>query len=185
MRKGIYYGEKIVEVSESTNEVKIVVSEMFGNLFIKSGEQDVNVYFNNKLLGELGSGYFKELPVGVHRVELKGDGLYWEGEVEIKAGEGAKVEAYPRAFGQITYSLSEGTTAEINGRIYSKKIRGSGKLDLIRTGSYTITVSGEIYEPYTHTELVGRANYLIERIRIKKDEHDKKERLESLLVQKK
>ncbi len=249
-RKGIYYGEKIVEVSESTKEVKIILSEMFGNLLIKSSEQDVIVYFDNKLLGELGSGYFKELPIGVHRIELKGDGLYWEGEVEIKTGEGAKVDAFPGAFGQITYSLPEGTTAEINGKMFSKKIKDSGNLDLIWSGSYTITVSGEIYEPYTDTvkiekgriaifkprlsftreyeyeifnrnlkeaekylvegyrvtdnhinevekvkeeinsskhsfiELVSRANYLIERIRIKKDEHDKKEHLESLFVQK-
>lgn len=83
-RKGIYYGEKMVEVSESTNEVKIILSEMFGNLFIKSSEQDVSVFFDNKYLGEL----------------------------------------------------------------------GSGKLDLIWSGSYTITVSGEIYEPYTHKSQV-------------------------------
>ncbi|GAF92868.1 unnamed protein product, partial [marine sediment metagenome] len=38
---------------------------------------------------------------------------------------------------------------------------------------------------HSFTELVGRANYLIEWIRIKKDEHDKKERLQSLFVQKK
>ncbi len=250
-RKGIYYGEKIVEVSESTKEVKIILSEMFGNLLIKSSEQDVIVYFDNNLLGSLGSGYFKELPVGVHRVELKGNGLYWESEVEIKADEGAKVDAYPRAFGQISYSLPEGTTAEINGKMYSKKIRGSGNLDLIWSGSYTIEVIGEIYEIYTDTieiekggtvlflpqlsftkeyeyeifdqnlkkaekhlvqdyrgtdnhidevekikkeinsskhsftELVGRANYLIKRIRIKEDELDFKERLGSLLLQKK
>ncbi len=89
-RKGNLYGKREVDIAEATTKVRIELAETYGNLFIKTEEEELTVYLDGRPLEELGSGFFERIPVGRHTLELKGKGLYYKDEVEIKADESTR-----------------------------------------------------------------------------------------------
>ncbi len=144
-RKGDLYAERMADVGAGIGEMTLALERVYGNLFIKSSESDVDVFVDGDRLGPLDDGFFRDLRVGRFTLTLEGEGLYWEDEVEIAAGESSRIEAYPRAFGTIDYSLPEGASAEITGKDFREVVRGSGRLSPVWTGSYAVTVEGENY----------------------------------------
>jgi len=154
-RKGNLYGIEEIEITETSSELFVKLSEIYGNLFIKSSEKNVKVYLDDSLLGELESGFFKNIPIGEYSLELFGDGLYWKETVSIRPNESTRVEAYPRAFGIIQYELPEGAVAEIVGNMYREVVGGEGVLPLW-AGFYDVNVSGKIYETYALNVTIKR-----------------------------
>lgn len=144
-RKGDMYAEKLVNIAEGMGEIELVLKQVFGNLFIKSSEPEVDVFLDGEPLGKLGTGLFRDLAIGSFTLRLLGDGLFWEDTVEISAGESSRVEAYPRAFGTISYMLPEGVIAEVKGSQFREVIRGSGELEPVWEGTYAIAATGEKY----------------------------------------
>jgi len=125
-------------------EVSLTLEVSLGRLFIKSSEEDVEVFFDGESLGSLSSGLFRDLPSGEHRVTLKGDGIFWEDTVTLEAETTTTVEAYPRAFGILDYEVPEGAVCEITGIGTTEEVTGNGRIEL-PAGSYRLTVSGENY----------------------------------------
>jgi len=154
VRKDNYYGERVLTLDSSeTVELFMELQVSLGNLFIKSSEKAVGVYLDGDYLGELESGFFKELPVGDHTLSLKGNSLFWEDTVTIETGKTTSVEAYPRAFGTLNYELPEGAVGEVTGAGGTERITGSGVLELA-VGSYRVVVTGDNYLPLeTRTEI--------------------------------
>ena len=153
------FGMAVVEITPGTTaQVTIKLEETFGNLFVTSSENDVEVYLNGRSLGKLGSGFFPDIPAGSYRIEVKGKGLYWEDEIAINAGKSITVEAYPRAFGILLYEIPEMAEAEIKGNQFSKIVRGKGEIVLLWKGKYNISVTGEIFEPFKEEINIERSS---------------------------
>jgi hypothetical protein len=148
-RKGALYGMEEVRVARGVSKLSLTLAEQYGTLYVKSSNYAVEVFLDEKKLGRLGSGLFERIPVGQHQLELKGWGLYWAGEVTIPLGEIAQVEASPRAFGTISYSLPTGVSAEISGQSFHQTVEGAGTLAPVWEGAYTVQTASEIYEPYS------------------------------------
>jgi len=159
-RKENLYGRQEVEVTTATKKITVSLSLTYGNLFIQSTESEVEVFLDGASLGELGSGFFEEIPVGDHTVVLEGEGLYWEGEVTVETEESARLEAYPREFGSIQYQLPEGALGEVTGRMFRETIRGTGSLQPVWVGEYTIQVTAENYEPLEQKVAIQRGQSL-------------------------
>jgi len=146
-KKGNLYGVKDLTVSAETGKISLSLEEMYGNIFIKSSNSNVDVYLDGRKLGFLGTGFFERIEVGSHSVELKGSDSLWKGEVEVENGKSTKIDAYPRPFGQLKYLLPDGVIAEFESRDDSTSVRGTGQLSLW-TGSYSVTITGGRYETY-------------------------------------
>jgi hypothetical protein len=157
-RKGSLYGMKEILVTDSTTGVKIILAETYGSLFIRSDVREVIVYLDGRPLGDLGPGFLQRISAGPHLVELKAEGLYWQGDVIIKAGESTRLEASPRAFGAILYDLPEGAQAEIEGSSFRQVVARKGLLTPVWEAEYTVRVTGEIYEPYKQEITIRRAS---------------------------
>ena len=138
---GNLYGMNEVTITEDTSRISLQLEEQYGNLFIKSSEDDVSVYLDGTLLGPLGSGFFNDLSVGEHILELKGSSTYWKDDVVLEAGVSTKVQAYPRNLGYLSYSLPDETEAEITGMNYRQVIRGTGRIQVFE-GDYKIKAYG-------------------------------------------
>lgn len=83
-KKGNMYAKKEVSLKkQELTEVALSLEVLKGSLFIKTEERDVSVYIDGKNLGEIGAGLFKDIPAGSHKVELKGNLLYWKGNAEV------------------------------------------------------------------------------------------------------
>ncbi len=107
----------------------------------------MNVYLDGEDLGPLSTGLFKDQQTGEHRIELKGDGLYWEGSVIIEEGKTVTVEAYPKPFGTLSFELPKGASAVLKGRVSKTTIRGKDEINLSE-GDYKVSVSGENYQRF-------------------------------------
>ena len=155
-RLGALFAVQEIEVTAKTGVIKLTLEEQYGNLFIKSPTSEVTVVLDGKELGPLGSGFFLDLPAGEHTVELKGHGLAWSGTALIRSGESTRVEAHPREFGMLEYSVPDGATAEITSAGYRQVVHGTGRLEPLWIGSYMVLVSGDRFEPQTLQVVVER-----------------------------
>ncbi len=156
-KKGNLYAVEQVAISSDTAMITLVLKEQYGNLFIKSSERDVKVYFDGKLLGDLGTGFFNKLSVGQHNLELKGQDLYWSEMVDLEPDVSTKVDAYPRGMGYLQYTLPEKAEAVVSGIDFRQVVRGSGTLQLFE-GKFTIEAGGEIYNSYQQKITVAKGN---------------------------
>lgn len=125
-RQGDLYAEKVVDITAGTGKILLQLKKVHGNLFIKSSEQNVEVYLDGKHLGPLESGFFENVPIGTFPLVLEGDGVYWEDSVEIRKGESTRIEVYPQRFGTISYSLPDDVRVEVAGDNFRRIIRGTG-----------------------------------------------------------
>jgi TolB-like protein len=144
-KKGNLYGVKNVTVSKETSMIRLSLKEQYGNIFIKSSEKSVEVYLDGRRLGPLGSGFFDNIAVGNHSLELKGDSVSWKEEVKVEPGSSTKIEAYPRGFGFLDYNIAEGAQAEVSGNDFNRILMGSGSLQL-NTGNFGVSITGSIYK---------------------------------------
>ena len=154
-RKGNLYAVKDINVTENTSQIKLSLKEQYGNLFIKSSDRNVRVLLDGSLLGDLETGFFDKLSIGNHLLELEGHNVYWSKTVSIEAGESTRVEAYPRGFGHLEYSLPEKSEAVITGTDLRRVVRGEGTLQLF-TGKYNLVIESEIYEEYSDQFSISR-----------------------------
>ncbi len=155
-KKGNLYAVENVNVSADTARLSLNLEEQFGNIFIKSSESQVEVILDGRNLGPLGSGFFDNLSIGNHALELKGQSVYWRGDVEVQVGNSTRIEAYPRGFGSISYNLPEGASAEISGNQYTRTISGTGNLNQVWIGKYGIKVRGGKYIEYEESVHVNK-----------------------------
>ena len=158
-RKGNLYALKEVDVSAETARISLTLEEQYGNLFIKSSDPAVDVYLDGSRLGALGSGFFDNLAVGDHTLELKGADVYWTGDITLEAGKSTRVEAYPRGFGYLQYSLPDQVQGEITGTQFRQVLHGSGTIQLYE-GQYSIKATGNIYQDIKESIKVTRGQQL-------------------------
>ena len=159
-RKEAFYGMKKAHVGRGLTKLVLVLAEQYGILHIKSSERAVEVFLDGKKLGRLGSGLFERTPVGRHELELKAWGLYWAGEAEIRRREITQVEASPRAFGSVAYSLPEGVRADIQGEAFQRTVEGRGTLEPLWVGAFTVQTASDLYEPYAAELFVERGKQI-------------------------
>ncbi len=147
-KKDNLYIEQPVELKEpGLLELSLTLEVVLGRVFIKSSDRNVTVYLDQKELGPLGSGLFKDLPTGERVVELKGDGVYWGGTVVIESGKTVTVEAFPAPFGTLRYRFPDGVVIEIIGSGGTRPVSGNGAINLA-VGSYRIRCIGEYFKPW-------------------------------------
>lgn len=82
-------------------EVDISMSPLKGGLIIFANESDVQVLIDGKNLGALASGVFRDLPLGIHTVELLGKDLYYSQLANIGANIITQVNAVMTPVGSI------------------------------------------------------------------------------------
>ncbi|MBN2552811.1 MAG: hypothetical protein JXB06_08565, partial [Spirochaetales bacterium] len=148
---GNFYGEQTLEVSRETQRILIECAEAYGTLSIKADE-NLDVYLDGRWLGKVGGGRFANLPIGIHNLELKGEGLYWQDEVLINRNEQTLVEIQPREYGSIEYGIPEGAIAEVSGELFREVVKGYGTL-AVPVGQYSVVVSGKNYEKHADIPL--------------------------------
>jgi len=152
-RQGNLYGERVLQITENIKQVWIELAETYGSLVIKSEDSNVDVYLDSRWLGKLGSGSFRNLSVGIHTLELKGQGLFWRDEVLIAGNQSTVIEAPLQEYGAIDYAIPEGATAEIKGRMFREVVKGYGTLP-VPAGDYSIAMTGKNYEQYEDTGII-------------------------------
>ncbi len=146
-RKDNLYNETPVELkAPELMELTLRLEIALGRIFVKSMDRSVSVHLDGKELGLLGSGLFKDLPAGEHSIELKGNGVYWNGSVTIESGKTVTVEAFPSPFGTVRYRIPEGASAVFTGSVGKRTVSGEGEMTLA-VGVYTIRFAGDWYEP--------------------------------------
>jgi hypothetical protein len=143
---GNFYGEKTIDVSKATREILIECTEVYGILSIQSDE-NLDVYLDDRWLGKAAGGRFANLPIGIHSLELKGEGLYWQDEVRIRRNEQTVVDVQPIEYGVIEYGIPEGAIAEIVGEMFREVVKGYGSLS-VPVGKYSASISGKHYEKH-------------------------------------
>ena len=141
---GLLYGEKTVDITKSLQQVRLELAEKPGSLQV-SGGPNLDAYLDGNRLGPAGGAGFSGLVPGVHALELKGQGLYWQDDVVIKANERAVITAQPRPYGIIQYELPTGAAAEVRGEGIREVVTGYGTLP-VPVGGYSAMVSGKNYE---------------------------------------
>ena len=109
-----------------TTAVELLAFKLAGLTYTSGGE----VYLDGKRLGPLGSGFFDNLSIGHHSLEVKGDHLYWKENVILEAGKSTKINAYPRGFGFLNYKLPDDVSIEVTGVDFRRGLSGNGNLQL-------------------------------------------------------
>ena len=141
-RKENLAGEEVVTLSTADlAEITIELEEAFGRMFIKSSVKDMVVYLDGKDIGPIGSGLFRDLPLGKHNLTLKGNWFIWEETIYLEANKTINIDAYPVPYGILEYILPENEICEISAEGFHETLAGSGNLEL-KIGSYLCRVSG-------------------------------------------
>ena len=134
---------------EGLNDITLFLEIERGNLIISSAEKNVEVFISGESLGGFGSGLFRDIPVGESAIELRGDGLYWKGEVAILSDETTEVRADVGEVGEISYAVPSGARAILAGTGFRETVRGGGTLRNMPVGRYRATVTGSGYRDET------------------------------------
>ena len=145
----IYKSEEITLDREGLNDITLFLEIERGNLIISSAEKNVEVFISGESLGGFGSGLFRDIPVGESAIELRGDGLYWKGEVAILSDETTEVRADVGEVGEISYAVPSGARAILAGTGFRETVRGGGTLRNMPVGRYRATVTGSGYRDET------------------------------------
>ena len=151
-RAGAYSASADVTLApKELKEVSLKLERMKANLVISSSEKDLSVFVDGQAEGPLGTGIFRDLSAGEVSLELKGDGLYYQGKVSLEGNATTKVEAKLWAVGSLEYEAPDGASIDIrNGtNSFRQRVSGSGKLENLAEGSYTVTASDIGYGPVT------------------------------------
>jgi hypothetical protein len=146
-RQGDRYASPEVEVDADMKKIDLLLKTVLGNLFIKTNEKQVRVFLDGKDFGFLDRGLFEDLQVGLPKLELIGDGLYFKEDIELLEGTTVKIEAYPRKVGILDYTFPKNVNATLTGQSgYADNLRGSNLLFNIPVGEYTVKASGADYK---------------------------------------
>jgi len=139
-------------------EVSLQLERMKANLVISSSEKNMNVFVDGQAEGPLGEGVFRDLSAGEVSLELKGEGLYYTAQVRLDGDATTKVEAEPWAVGSIAYEAPEGASLAISDLKKSVllSVSGSGKLENLAVGAYSVATSDVGYGPVTRTLNVAK-----------------------------
>ena len=155
-KQGLYALSELSVEPKKTARLSLELKTTLGNLFVRSSEKQVDVFFDGKDMGKLGDGFYADVPVGKIQVELKGDGLYWQGEAVVEEAETTEIQGYPRGIGSLRYEIPEGAEAELVSTDTRQVVRGSGTLERLWEGTYQVTVQGETYQPLSQQIRITR-----------------------------
>ena len=127
------------------------------SILVASSEKEVSVYIDGEPKGPLGSGLFRELSAGDVNLELKGDGLYFQGKVGLRDDETAQVNAEPVAVGIIAVETPGASVSVTGPNGFYKTLSGSGKLENVPVApSYSVRASDIGYGIVTRKLAVER-----------------------------
>jgi hypothetical protein len=141
------YGSLEASITEKTNTLEFPLKVTYGNLLIKSTYKDLDVYLDGYFIGKLGSGFFPDITVGEHSIALDGNGYKWEGSASVVANKSVTVEADPKPYGVLQYTVQDGVVGELsNPSGFIQRLTQSGDL-LLASGEYIVKLSGDNYEP--------------------------------------
>jgi S1-C subfamily serine protease len=118
-----------------------VVLEETGDLAISASESSAQVYFDGADLGKLGTGRFKALPAGAHRIELVGANAYCSQEVSIAAGSVSSVKAELKPVGRLDIKVPADFSTTVKGGTYSMTVSGGAGIPNVPVGDYSIKTS--------------------------------------------
>jgi hypothetical protein len=122
-----------------------------GDLRIASNETAVRVLLDGIDLGAFGSGAFHEQPVGEHRLELVGQGLYFSGDVTIEADASAQVQATVLPVGALEIKVPSSVQTTIGNGTYSTTVSGNASLANMPVGEYSLKSEGGDYPAFSTT----------------------------------
>jgi TolB-like protein len=161
-RQGNLYAAEEVRLARSAVRMSLRLTEQLGSVYVRTSPIALEAVLDGKALGPLGGGLIERLPVGRHRLELRGEGLYWANEVTIRLGEITQVEAAPQPVGSINYRFPPGVNATISGESFREVVETSGLLADLRPGRYTVQTASDSHEPFTGEILVeqGKVAFL-------------------------
>jgi hypothetical protein len=123
-------------------EVALSMTALTGNILVTANEGAVNLWVDGVDKGPLGSGLFKALPVGLRKIELRGQDLYGEAQASVVPGETMEVKALVRPVGSLVIDAPEGTPIRIVGSDWTIERVGGGRVERIPAGSLAISSGG-------------------------------------------
>lgn len=135
--------DEVTEEEKGLYTLHLTLKQERGNLIVVSTEEDVAVYLQEQHLGMLGDGVFKALPAGSYDLEIRGEGLYWEGPITIRANETTIARIQPEEVGSLLYYLPEGMKAVLERGDTILTIEGSGELFDLPVGFYFIAIGDD------------------------------------------
>jgi TolB-like protein len=152
-RKDNLYARQEVDVQRGMSELTLELKETFGNLYIKSDAGVFEIQLDGSSLAYDETGLYRNLPAGGHMLTLEGDGLAWEGEIEILEDESTVVEPLFKAYGELEFSLPQGAVLSLQGNQGNYRFEGQNSHNKIRiwAGRYNILVEGEGFQIYEDT----------------------------------
>lgn len=149
VRKDNYHGQKTVFLSKgSLEEIAIPMELMTGRLLVQTDVSGLNLSIDGKDYGLLTGNVIRDIPAGRCVVMLSGDGLYAEDTVDISGNETASFTPDIRRVGSMKYVLPDGV--ESRCEVAGKTIicTGTGVIEHIDIGSYSISTTGRDYQPH-------------------------------------
>ncbi len=88
VKKGNMVAEGSITINSSDLiELDLKLEVALGRLFIKSNDQNLIVSLDERDLGVLGSGIFRDIGTGEHILSLRGEGMYYEERITIDEGK--------------------------------------------------------------------------------------------------
>lgn len=133
-------GEETITINSSNiQEVELGLKIAYGRLFIKSSETAVDVYLNNRRLGPLGGGLFRDIEAGEHTLVLKGNGYFYSEDITVEEEQTLSIDAYPYPVGVFEYKLSSGEQISIiNSTTNYSDLTDEGLIEGSRAGVYKL-----------------------------------------------
>lgn len=128
-------------------EVTIAMATRTGHLVITSNESAVRLLLDGVDKGPLGSGIFRDLQVGSHRLELQGQDLYYSTTVAIPPEATAQLAAQVKPVGSLALAIPAEASVTISGGGQSRTQKGPAVLANLPAGTYNLSAGGADWIP--------------------------------------
>jgi hypothetical protein len=142
-------------------EVTVSMAPLTGNVVILSDDSDVHILFDGTDRGLLGSGIFRDLPVGDHKLELVGHDLYFTGMVSVHAEDTVQVAAKLLPVGTLDIRAPADANTSIRGNTYTTSVTGHMTVSNVPTGSYRLEASGGDHSVVSTSVIVKKGSRTI------------------------
>jgi len=126
-------------------EINISMSPLKGSLVIFSNESDVQVLIDGKNLGSLASGVFRDLSLGIHKVELLGKDMYYSQLANIDASVITQINAVLTPVGSIDIQIPIDAQAKIVHGTDTTFFDGPTVVQNLPEGKYYLEAWGKDY----------------------------------------
>ena len=132
-------------------DITIPFDAKMGNLVVFSEESDMDVLLDGRSIGVLGSGVFRGIPVGAHKLELRGKDLYFGKTIRIPDEGTVQVRADPHPVGALAIDIPEGAPVSMFGPAGFINQHGSGFFENLPVGTYILRAGGGDWASVTTT----------------------------------